>query len=109
MLKTELHAWRTRSLADLDIVYLYLDALALRVRSAGKVVSVPVLGVVGVLADGHKQLLALELCGGESFEAWKGCLDDLVARGLAHWPQERVGGERLHLGIPEIAPVSRSH
>src|SRR5437016_9501098 len=48
----------------------------------GKVVSVPVLGVVGVLADGGKQLLALELCGGESFEAWKGCLDDLVARGL---------------------------
>jgi putative transposase len=26
--------------------------------------------------------VALELCGGESFEAWKGCLDDLVARGL---------------------------
>jgi len=27
-------------------------------------------------------LLALELCGGESFAAWRGCLDDLVARGL---------------------------
>jgi transposase-like protein len=24
----------------------------------------------------------LELCGGESFDAWKGCLDDLVAQGL---------------------------
>jgi putative transposase len=42
-LKTGLAAWRTRSLADVD-----LDAFALRVRSAGKVVSVPVLGVVGV-------------------------------------------------------------
>jgi putative transposase len=52
------------------------------VRSAGKVVSVPVLGVLGVLSDGRKHLLALELCGGESFAAWKGCLDDLVARGL---------------------------
>jgi transposase-like protein len=63
---------------------LYLDALALRVRSAGKVVSVPALGVVAVLTDGQKQLLALELCpGGETFEAWKGCLDDLVTRGLA--------------------------
>ncbi len=40
------------------------------------------LGVVGVLPDGRKHLLALDLCGGESFEAWKGCLDDLVARGL---------------------------
>lgn len=43
-LRAALEAWRTRSLADLDVVYLYLDALALRVRSAGKVVSVPVLG-----------------------------------------------------------------
>jgi len=82
-LKAELEAWRTRALAPLDVVGLYLDALALRVRSAGKVVSVPVLGIVAVLTDGQKQLLALELCpGGETFEAWKGCLDDLVARGL---------------------------
>ena len=77
-----LEAWRKRSLADFNVVYLYLDAFALRVRSAGKVVSAPVLGAVAVLADGRKQLLALELCGGESFAAWKGCLDDLIARGL---------------------------
>ena len=81
-LKDGLEAWRTRSLADLDVIYVYLDGFALRVRSAGKVVSMPLLGVVGVLPDGHKQLLALELCGGESFTAWKGCLDDLMARGL---------------------------
>jgi putative transposase len=81
-LKDGLEARRTRSLADLDVIYVYLDGFALRVRSAGKVVSIPVLGVVGVLPDGHKHLLALELCGGESFAAWKGCLDDLIARGL---------------------------
>jgi transposase-like protein len=82
-LKAELETWRTRSLAPLDVVGLYLDALALRVRSAGKVVSVPVLGVVAVLTDGQKQLLALELCpGGETFEAWKGSLADLGSRGL---------------------------
>jgi len=83
-LKAELEAWRTRSLAELDVLGLYLDALALRVRSDRKVVSVPALGVVAVLTDGQKQLLALELCaGGETFDAWKGCLDDLVSRGLA--------------------------
>lgn len=81
-LRGSLEAWQTRSLAELDVVYLYLDALALRVRSAGKVVSVPILGGVAVLADGRKHLLTLELCGGESFEAWKGVLDGLVARGL---------------------------
>jgi putative transposase len=81
-LKAGLEAWQTRPLGALDVVYLYLDAIALRVRSAGKVVSAPILGVVGVGADGQKQLLALDLCSGESFEAWKGCVDDLVARGL---------------------------
>jgi len=81
-LKDELTAWQTRSLVDLGVVYAYLDGFVLRIRSVGKVVGVPVLGVVGVLADGRKQLLALELCAGESFAAWKGCLDDLVARGL---------------------------
>jgi transposase-like protein len=63
-LKAELEAWRTRSLASLDVLGLYLDALALRVRSAGKVVSVPVLGVVAVLTDGQKHIVALELCPG---------------------------------------------
>jgi transposase-like protein len=82
-LKADLEAWRTRSLAALDVLGLYLDALALRVRSAGKVVSVPVLGVVAVLTDGQKQLLALELCpGGETFEAWRACLTELGTRGL---------------------------
>ena len=45
-------------------------------------VRVPVLAVVGVLADGQKGLVELDLCDGESNEAGKGCLDGLVARGL---------------------------
>lgn len=81
-LKADLDAWLRQSLDELEPIMLYLDALALRVRSGGKVVSVPVLAVVAVLADGQKRLLTLELCGGESFEAWKGCLDALGARGL---------------------------
>lgn len=75
-------AWTTRSLADVDLVYLYLDALCLRVRQAGKVASVPVLTAVAVRADGGKELLALELCGSESGDAWKGFVDDLQTRGL---------------------------
>ena len=81
-LKDGLEAWRTRTLADVDAVYLYLDAFALRVRSAGKVVSAPVLGVVGVRSDGSKHLLALELCGSESAEAWHGFAAALEGRGL---------------------------
>jgi len=33
-LKDGLEAWRTPSLADLDVIYVYLDGFALRVRSA---------------------------------------------------------------------------
>ena len=42
-LKTSLDEWRKRSLHELKVVYLYLDAFALRVRAAGKVTSAPVL------------------------------------------------------------------
>jgi transposase-like protein len=63
-LKSSLEAWQRRPLGDLEVVYAYLDALALRGRSGGKVVGVPVLAVVGVLADGQKVLVELDLCGG---------------------------------------------
>jgi transposase-like protein len=82
-LRESLQTWMTRSLADVDGIVLYLDAIALRVRSAGRVVSLPVLGAVGVLPDGRKQLLALECCGGESAAAWHGFVEDLARRGLA--------------------------
>src|SRR5712691_3778621 len=108
-LKDGLEAWRTRSLTDLDAIYVYLDGFALCVRSAGKVVSVPVLGVVGVLPDGRKHLLALELCAGESFAAWKGCLDDLVARGLRAPVLAIIDGNAgLRRSVGEVWPRTRS-
>ena len=105
-LKGSLDAWLTQPLAEREVVYAYLDALMLRVRSAGKVVSAPVLVVVGVLADGQKVLLTLELCsGGESYEAWKGCLDGLGARGL-HAPLLAIidGHPGLRRAVAEIWP-----
>jgi len=81
-LKEGLTTWSQRPLADVDLVYLYLDAVCVRVRSAGKVSSVPILTAVAVLADGRKELLALELCGSESHEAWKDFVEALKARGL---------------------------
>ena len=81
-LRQELDAWQQRKLSDVDLAYLYLDAIALRVRMGQKVVSVPVLVALGVLADGSKQLLALELVTTESREAWQGLLEALSARGL---------------------------
>jgi transposase-like protein len=81
-LKSSFDEWCRRSLAGLDVVYLFLDAIALRVRRASKVVGAPVLVAIAVLSDGSKQVLSLEMVGSESHGAWKGFLDDLVARGL---------------------------
>jgi putative transposase len=81
-LRQGLEAWQQRSLADVELAYLYLDAIALRVRMGQRVTSVPVLVALGVLADGSKQLLAMELCTSESREAWRGFLESLTGRGL---------------------------
>ena len=81
-LRGEWETWRTQSLADLNVVYLYLDAIALRVRSAGRVTGLPVLAAVAVLSDGTKRLVGLEVCGAESGAAWEGFLQGLIDRGL---------------------------
>jgi transposase-like protein len=74
--------WRTRSLADERIAYLYLDALVLRVRLAKQVVSAPVLVALGVRRDGQKVVLDLELLTSEATAAWQGLLEGVSARGL---------------------------
>ena len=101
-LRGDWEAWRVQSLADLNVVYVYLDAIALRIRSAGKVTSLPVLAAVAVLADGSKRLLSLEVCGAESGAAWEGFIAALVARGLKP-PRLCIidGNAGLHRAITE--------
>ena len=74
--------WRQRSLKEEAVVFVYLDAIALRVRIANRVVSAPVLVALGVKADGQKAVLDLELLQSESGECWGGFVEGLVGRGL---------------------------
>jgi transposase-like protein len=74
--------WRSRSLASEAVVVMYLDAIALRVRIAKKVISVPVLVGLGVKEDGHKAILDLELFQSESSSCWEGFVEGLISRGL---------------------------
>ena len=53
-----------------------------RVRLDRKATNISLLVVLGVRRDGQKILLAVRNMGGESEAAWRGVLDDLVARGL---------------------------
>ena len=80
--KTDWDAWNARSLADEPVVRLILDGTVVRVRLDRKATAISLLVVLGVRADGQKVLLAVKSMGGESAEAWRGVLDDLIRRGL---------------------------
>jgi transposase-like protein len=80
--KSDWEAWNTRSFAEEPIVRLILDGTVVRVRLDRKATSISLLVVLGVRADGQKLLLAIKSMGGESAEAWRTVLDDLITRGL---------------------------
>jgi len=80
--KSDWDAWNIRSLAEEPVVRLILDGTVVRVRLDRKATSISLLVVLGVRADGQKVLLAIKSMGGESAEAWRTVLDDLIKRGL---------------------------
>ena len=80
--KSDWDAWSDRSLAAEPIVRLILDGTVVRVRLDRKATSISLLVVLGVRADGQKVLLAIKSMGGESGEAWRTVLDNLIKRGL---------------------------
>jgi putative transposase len=80
--KSDWDAWNARSLANEPIVRLILDGTVVRVRLDRKATAISLLVVIGIRADGQKVLLAIKSMGGESTEAWRAVLDDLIRRGL---------------------------
>ena len=80
--KGDWEAWNARSLAEEPIVRVILDGTVVRVRLDRKATSIVLLVVLGVREDGQKVLLAVKNMGGETSEAWRVVLDDLVKRGL---------------------------
>jgi putative transposase len=81
-LKAQFADWSCRDLSSESYAILFLDGFHLKVRLARRVVSVPVLAVLGVGNDGTKHLVALQLAVSESGVAWRGLIEDLIARGL---------------------------
>ena len=83
-LDDEVAAFWNRSLAGERYPYLWLDATYVKVREAGRVVSMAALVAVGVAATGERRILGLELAAGnDEGNAWAPFLRGLVERGLA--------------------------
>ena len=80
-LKVDWQVWSRRDLQGEDIVRLILDGTVVKVRLDRKVTTISLLVVLGVRRDGQKVFLAVRNRG-ESEAAWRGRLDDLLARGL---------------------------
>jgi putative transposase len=74
-------AFNARSLAGSDYVYVWVDGIHLKVRlEADKVC---LLVIIGVRADGRKELVALADGFRESSESWADLLRDCKRRGMA--------------------------
>jgi putative transposase len=86
--------WEGRSLADLEVVYLWVDGVY--VKAGLEKEKAAVLVVLAGLSDGRKALVALVPGHRESTESWSDVLRDLKGRGLVS-PKLVIGDG--HLGI----------
>src|SRR6202043_2956990 len=65
-----------------DWPYLWIDATYLKVRQAGRIVSVAVIVAVGVNADGRREVLGMDVGPSEAETFWTAFLRKLARRGL---------------------------
>src|SRR4051812_5071169 len=83
-LDAHVEQFRTRRLEDAGpFTFVAADALVLKVREGGRVVGVHALVATGVNADGHREVLGIQVTSSEDGAGWLGFFRDLVARGLS--------------------------
>jgi transposase-like protein len=75
--------FRNRPLDQGPYTYVWMDALTQKVREGGRIINVAVVIAVGVNADGHREVLGLDVITTEDGAGWLAFLRGLVARGLA--------------------------
>ena len=74
---------RTRRLDHQRFVYVWLDATYVHVREHRYVTSKAVVIATGLRADGHREVLGVDVGDSENETFWREFLTDLVDRGLA--------------------------
>ncbi|MGC9159747.1 MAG: IS256 family transposase, partial [Terracidiphilus sp.] len=80
-LDAEIDAWRRRPLTK-PCPYLIVDARYEKVRRGGQIVSLGVLIVVGIDADGYREVLGVWIFDSESEASWGAVFRELKERGL---------------------------
>jgi transposase-like protein len=82
-LDAQVTAFRERPLDAGPYTFVWVDALVVKVREDGRVVNVHALVATGVNADGHREILGLDVASAEDGAGWLAFLRGLVARGLS--------------------------
>jgi putative transposase len=102
----EAAAFNKRSLAGTDYVYIWVDGIHLKVRLEQD--KVCLLVIIGVRADGTKELIALDDGHRESTESWADLLRSCKRRGMAA-PVLAVGDGALGFwaAVREVFPDTR--
>ena len=81
VLDAQVDAFRKRPLEG-EFAYVWLDALYLKVREGGRILSKAVLVAFGVNGDGQREVLGVQVTQGEMERCWTSFLAGLVERGL---------------------------
>ena len=81
-LDSDVTAWRGRDLSEQPTPYVFLDATYCKARVNGRVVSRAVVIATGVTADGHREVLGVDVGDSENEDFWTEFLRGLRDRGL---------------------------
>jgi len=77
-LDEQVESFRTRPLDAGPYTFLAVDALVLKVREGGRVIGVHALVATGVNADGHREILGIDVTSSEDGAGWLAFLRRLV-------------------------------
>jgi transposase-like protein len=105
--EAEYQAFRQRSLAERDYVYVWVDGIHFNIRLEDD--RLCTLVVLGVRPDGTKELIAIEDGYRESSESWAVLLRDLARRGM-RGPVVAVGDGALGFwgAVRDVWPATRA-
>jgi putative transposase len=80
-LDAPIRSFRERPL-DRHYPFLVVDAMYVKVRERGRIVSKGLLIALGISESGHREVLAFDYADSESYESWRALFKGLRARGI---------------------------
>jgi len=91
-----------------DFVFLFLDALSVKIRFELKAKKVKLLVAYGIRTDGSRELISFQRANSESTACWKAFLENLKVRGLVGGNLKLIvmdGGAGLWAAAQEVYPL----